>query len=781
MPKVSARFRNRKINFRTRISIHTGPLDTPSDHEEDDYAFEDDRRQSIGGAAADRSHIVETGVDKEEESELHLQKVINASTAALMRSAVTPRQPASPGIIAELTHTAAASTLATQQSTPATTNNNNNNHSFNAPQPEANVPHIPIPDAAGLVDSATYEALYAHSKIFLPSSYIRFSDTVEDTLGGVLYTMDEEDEAWLNQFNSENAPLSEQNHNKAGSTPDDSGKIRRSNSRKGKEKERAGIESDAPGRLTEDDFEAIMDHFEKTTEETVPGLHLDTNRLPSLADLELAAESPLIPQRLSSIKIFAKFVYSHWKERRLKRGGKPIMPAVDFDETNESNPYVCFRRREIKMVRKTRRTDTQNMDRLVRLRNDLYKAQELLNTVLARERTKREAVELEKAIFEGRCLIREMKRSLNEADGDEDLLVSKKEKRRKREQSGNGTLKSPLRNTAGPSLSGPASAGAFIQEDVQFYRDQARASTKLMERDYNRYREEQNGWEDLTDSAHLPMPLSAAALRWRGALSSDPHLSSKSNRESTANFEQGLSTGPSVMENNQFRKRVGRGGRLFLDRIVAPRQRRSPRTRLNTDLPSDCEEDTRHRRLTDRWRYDDDLRQDFPSADYPRIIDDYDIQYSARRSKLLEQDDLQCLDAQGEIYLAKVAEYFDRVPPPQPPLVKVGKLPFKAVPNLYGAGLGCPTFPSSGPVVTMPEQLLTAHASAPVPNLRLNLTGKRPAPSAVSSAVNRTPTSAQAINRTRKNPSTNGSPTANANGKASSLQGQPPIQQMVWY
>jgi hypothetical protein len=86
--------------------------------------------------------------------------------------------------------------------------------------------------------------------------------------------MDEEDEAWLNQFNSENAPLSEQNHNKAGSTPDESGKIRRSNSRKGKEKERAGIESDAPGRLTEDDFEAIMDHFEKTTEETVPGLHL---------------------------------------------------------------------------------------------------------------------------------------------------------------------------------------------------------------------------------------------------------------------------------------------------------------------------------------------------------------------------------------------------------------------------------------------------------------------------------------------------------------------------
>ncbi|EFP90949.1 Enhancer of polycomb-like protein 1 [Puccinia graminis f. sp. tritici] len=774
MPKVSARFRNRKINFRTRITIHTGPLDTPSDHEEDDYPFEDDRRQSIGGPATDRSHIVETGVDKEEESELHLQKVINASTAALMRSAVNQRKPASPGLIAELADTAAHSTLATQSSTTINSNNNT------APN-DSNVPHIPIPDAAGLVDPATYEALYAHSKIFLPSSYIRFSDTVEDTLGGVVYTMDEEDEAWLNRFNSENnAPHSDHNH-KGGSTPDENGKNRRTNSRKGKEKERSVTETDGPGHLAEDDFEAIMDHFEKTTEETVPGLHLDTNRLPSLADLEPSLESPLISQRLSSVKIFAKFVYSHWKERRLKRGGKPIMPAVDFDETNESNPYVCFRRREIKMVRKTRRTDTQNMDRLVRLRNDLYKAQELLNTVLARERTKREAVELEKAIFEGRCLIREMKRSLNEADGDEELLVSKKEKRRKREQSGNGTLKSPLRNAAGPSLSGTGSAGASVLEDVQFYRDQARASTKLMERDYNRCREEQNGWEDLTDSAHLPMPLSAAALRWRGAVSSDPHLSSKSNREATVNFEQGLSTAPSVMEHNQFRKRVGRGGRLFLDRIVAPRQRRCTRAWLDAELAGDSEESARDRRLTDRWRYDDDLRQDFPSTDYPHIIDDYNVTYSARRSQLLDQDDLQYLDPPGEVYLAKVAEYYDRAPQPEPTIVKVGKLPSKVVPNLYGAGLGCPTFPSSGPAVTMPEQLLAAHASAQVPNLRLNPTGKRATPNGTGPAVNRTPTSTQASTRTRKNPSVNGSPTANANAKSSSLQGQPPIQQMVWY
>lgn len=772
MPKVSARFRNRKINFRTRIAIHTGTLDTPSDNEADEFGPENDQRQS-NGAPADRRNTVETGVDKEEESELHLQQVINASTAALLRSAVNEHKPASPGVIGELVDTAANSSSAV-----ATQLNDSTQSSI--------VPHIPIPDAAGLADPAAYQALYAHSKIFLPSSYIRFSDTVEDTLGGVLYTMDEEDESWLNWFNTENSSSFDP-VGKTSSALDENGKNRRSNSRKGKEKERTSTELEGLGRLGEDDFEAIMDHFEKTTEETVPGLHLDTSRLPSLADFELSFDSLSISQRLPSVKIFAKFVYSHWKERRLKRGGKPIMPAIDFDETNENNPYVCFRRREIKMVRKTRRTDAQNMDRLIRLRNDLYKAQELLNTVLSRERIKREAVELEKAIFEGRCLIREMKRNLNEAEGDEELLVSKREKRRKREQSGNGTIKSPTRNAGAAHPSGAATGGMSLIEDVQFYRDQARASTKLMERDYNRCREEQNGWEDLTDSAHLPMTLSAAALRWRSAYSADSNPSFKSNRESAANFDPSLSTAPSVMEHNQFRKRVGRGGRIFLDRIIAPRQRRHSSNRLSSEFSSQTEEDERNRRLTDRWRYDDDLHLDFPCVDYPHIIDDYSIPYSTKRMNLLDLDDLECLDPQGEMYLRKVAEYFDRAPEQEPPVVKVGKLPGKVIPNVFGTGTTRQNLPASGSVAPAPEQVLSAQASAQVPSLRMNNNppAKRVMSGAAGPMMNKVTTPAQVISRIRKNVSsnnlcgTNGSSPTNCNSTKSSPHGQQSIHQMA--
>ncbi|MBW0499775.1 hypothetical protein O181_039490 [Austropuccinia psidii MF-1] len=714
MPKAATRFRNRKINFRTRISIRTGAFDLPSDHEDDELAFEDERKQSMGSSHLnDKSHVIETGVDKEEESELHLQKVINASTAALLGSAIKQRDPLNHPIISDCTNNIAPdSSLASHLTS---------NH-----DPAQITPHIPIPDATGLVDPKIYESLYAHSKIFLPSSYIRFSDTVEDTLGGVVYTMDDQDQTWLDQFNSENG---HPNESSKSSIMDDISKIRRSNARKGKEKERIGLESeglgqlsDLPGPLSENDFEALMDHFEKVTEETVPGLHLDTNRLPSSADLEHSLEGPLIPPRLLSIKIFAKFVYSHWKERRLKRGGKPIMPAIDFDESNENNPYVCFRRREIKMVRKTRRTDSQNLGRLIRLRNDLYKAQELLNTVAARERIKREAAELEKAIFEGRCLVRELKRGLNQADGDEELLVSKKEKRRKRDESGNRALKSPTRKPINFSHNGPTPEGGLVQ-DVHFLREQAKATAKLMEREFNRCREEQSGWEDFTDSAHLPMSLSAAALRWRGPLCLDSLSTSKTNRESSNAIEQGLTTNatiitPLIMENNQFRKRVGRGGRFLLDRIIAPRQRTWISNKLRFNTLDQTQQDIRHRRLTDRWRYDDDLRNEFPSVDDPCIIDDYSIAYSSKRRNLLEPDDLECLEPHSEVYLAKAKEYLDRVPDPEPPVVRIGKLPGKVTPNLYGGSVSFNR--NTTHASSLQEQNISSHLSAQASVSRLN-------------------------------------------------------------
>ena len=152
--------------------------------------------------------------------------------------------------------------------------------------------------------------------------------------------------------------------------------------------------------------------------------------------------------RLSSLKLFARIVYSHWKERRIKRGGLIISPLLDvrvcfvqipsryllslqYDETREDHPYVCFRRRELKNVRKTRRTDTQNYEKLARLSTDLQAARELLLQVLERERLKKEDLLAERQVFENRVQVRDLKRRLGERDGDEELLIGKREKRRR--------------------------------------------------------------------------------------------------------------------------------------------------------------------------------------------------------------------------------------------------------------------------------------------------------------------------------------------------------------
>lgn len=259
MPKASTRFRNRKINFKTRIGIRIGTLEAPSDHEDDDgfHIDEDNARQAAshatGSGGGDGSGRVETGVDKDEEREHHLQAVINASAAALSRHGIG------------LASTSGTSTKAGKARAPE--------------------PHIPIPDATGLVDPDAYETLYQREWPYaLPFTYIRFSDTVEDALNDVAYVMDEDDEAWLEGFNAGNSSTSSaivngdaSGHvNGAANGASEGRTSRRGSPRKGKEKEKArdDIKPSSMGKLEEDDFELLMDTFEKVTDETVPGLHL---------------------------------------------------------------------------------------------------------------------------------------------------------------------------------------------------------------------------------------------------------------------------------------------------------------------------------------------------------------------------------------------------------------------------------------------------------------------------------------------------------------------------
>lgn len=179
----------------------------------------------------------------------------------------------------------------------------------------------------------------------------------------------------------------------------------------------------AADSLSEDEFERIMDVFEETATAQTPFASVDNTvapydtMVPSLNQLGLAHIMP-----------HAKAIYEHWKSRRLECGNKAIHPTLKFEthqETDDMDPYVCFRRREARQTRKTRARDVQSAEKLKRLRRELEEGRHLI--VLAREREvlKREVMKFERSVFEQRQKVKAMKNRLGIKGEDEDLIHQK--------------------------------------------------------------------------------------------------------------------------------------------------------------------------------------------------------------------------------------------------------------------------------------------------------------------------------------------------------------------
>lgn len=240
MPKASGRFRNRKLGFKSRIALAIG-VDEFEEDPLEELDFEDDKAQKK----------VETGVDKDEEGEVHLQAVIASSAAA-----------------------ATARSSSTKASDRA---------------------FIPTPDSTGTIDDIVFRELYRTGYVD-PYTYIRFSDTVEDTTtGAVEYTMDEDDEDWLEAYNAKFKAGAKRAHTPSGgsaSMPDDSPNGRSARKLKN-EKARGGVSEDKsssaePGPISEDDFERVMEVMERTTDKKAPMAHVV-----SIGSYPLGSRNPL--------------------------------------------------------------------------------------------------------------------------------------------------------------------------------------------------------------------------------------------------------------------------------------------------------------------------------------------------------------------------------------------------------------------------------------------------------------------------------------------------------
>lgn len=216
-----------------------------------------------------------------------------------------------------------------------------------------------------------------------PNSYIRFSQTVEECIG-CQYDMTEEDDAFLKSYNQKRA---------------------------------------VSAQLSEDDFERMMEVFEDTAYIKAPYAAVDQTLVPyddMVAGLQQLETAKVMPH--------AKELYEYWKSRRQALSNHPLQPSLKFErhqDSDEMDPYVCFRRREVRQTRKTRARDVQSADKLKRLRRELEDGRQLIIASYEREVLKKEMLNIDRLVFEQRAQLKEAKVRLGIKTDDEDLINQK--------------------------------------------------------------------------------------------------------------------------------------------------------------------------------------------------------------------------------------------------------------------------------------------------------------------------------------------------------------------
>ncbi|XP_053198374.1 enhancer of polycomb homolog 1-like [Scomber japonicus] len=101
-----------------------------------------------------------------------------------------------------------------------------------------------------------------------------------------------------------------------------------------------------------------------------------------------------------------KEVFDYWSRKRKTCKGGSLIPLVKQekrDGSSTSDPYVAFRRRTEKMqTRKNRKNDEASYEKMLKLRRDLSRAVTILEMIKRREKSKRELLHLTLEIVEKR-------------------------------------------------------------------------------------------------------------------------------------------------------------------------------------------------------------------------------------------------------------------------------------------------------------------------------------------------------------------------------------------
>lgn len=307
-------------------------------------------------------------------------------------------------------------------------------------------------------------------------------------------------------------------------------------------------------------------------------------------------------------------------------------------DTDEADPYVCFRRRELRQTRKTRGRDAHSAEKLKKLRKELEDGRELLALIKHRESIKQDQLAVDKKLFEDRVNLRSVKQNLPDQykAGDEELLVTQKKKK-------------PIelnQRQAGQQLRLPQRADGRSVEDqlitlAELLAKQHKDVDDQIEAKIALHRKWNEGWVDGSTNPLTPPPEVGAGSTFRTATTEyvsnlpTPPLSVSSKQSGDIAVDAAHMNGKTDQKDEpvivryaspsydgptrgqpSFRKRIGRGGRLWIDR----RGKRS------------SAKDDKEESISERYRFDvDDDEEETPTY----LFNPYDGQSLRFRAAML--------------------------------------------------------------------------------------------------------------------------------------------------
>lgn len=182
-----------------------------------------------------------------------------------------------------------------------------------------------------------------------------------------------------------------------------------------------------------------------------------------------------------------------------------------------------------------------------------------------------------------------------------------------------------------------------------------------------RKREQEFGWEDITDSAFMPLPQPLPSRFWRSPERLYRYSEGRKPAE-IITFDQ-FNTPFIQIVGQRFRKRIGRGGRIHLDRLASRRV-----VPQGSDEEAEGADEEAMERMRERWRYDSDIPQEIPASRYPMVLDDFDTKFAATRSRMLAVNDWESVYPASS-HIEEALRWTMREPDRPPPMQVIGKLP----------------------------------------------------------------------------------------------------------